>query len=124
MLECLTRALDRLYRHRRERLAVPVGSTVLFAALLLEDQHFCVAVLFHNGHHDARSFQIRPPHLNLPVAIDEQDPVELDFGPDLGCEFLEPQLLTGRGLDLLTTGFENRVQELFSHLFTVTPLFY
>lgn len=115
-------ALDLLDFDGGKRLPVSVRPAVLFSAFLLEDYDFSISILLKDRSHDARSIEVRLADLNLPALVQQQHPLEPNLGPDLGLKLLDLNPLTGRGLNLFSTAFENRVQELSSHLLTAEIL--
>ena len=102
-----------------------MSSAVLFSTLFLEDQNFSFSSLLENRSHDDGSIEVWLADLNVPILVQQQHPLEPNLGPDLGLELLDSNPFTGRGLNLFSTAFKNRVQELSSPLLTVEiPLFY
>ncbi len=117
-------ALDLLDFDGGKGLPVPMSPAVLFSTFLLEDQDFSMSILLEDRSHDAGSIEVGLADLNLSVPVQQQHPLEPNLGSDLGLELLDSNSLTGRGLNLFSTAFENRVQELSSHLLTVEILLF
>src|SRR6266581_4779952 len=90
--------------HRRERLPVTARAPVLFALLLLEDQHLLGLVLLDDAADDPRALQDREADLKPALGLQRQDLVERHLVADPGGDFFDPDPIADGDLVLLASG--------------------
>src|SRR5882672_9919301 len=90
--------------HRGERLPVAACAPVLFAFLLLEDQHLLGHVLLDDAPDDPRALQDRAANLKPALGLQRQDLVERHLVADAGFDFLDPDPIADGDLVLLASG--------------------
>src|SRR3990172_4693766 len=106
---------------RGVRLAMPFRASVALALLLLEHQHLGSAILGRHRRRHRDPVDVGPAEGNLPVTAHEHHPVETYFLSHFGSKPLDVERLSGHGLLLFSTGFEDRVQRETSYGKTTDP---